>query len=683
MRRPTLTTCLLAPVFLWLGLGLIAPVPAPATGFAQATVAHAAPTTGDDVRHARARKRLEHNQPATERQDRAHRPEGPAIADNAPPIDPHLVDEFASYTATLASDAFGGRQPATPGGELAAGFIETHLAAIGGLRPAFTDDAGQPTWRQAVPVKSTEDHSALTIASDALDHPERGTDYELVHLSGSGEAAGPLVFVGYSIAADKHGYLNYAPTTDLTGKVALVLRFEPMDDRGRSRWQRDGWSYMSSLPAKVSAAARRGAAAVVVVTPPGARGEERDTLPKDETTPGLGHFEIPVVFVTRAVADALVRAGDPDGRTLADLRALADEAGVVIDLPGVRLDIHAENQPEEQTAPNIGAVLPGRGALADQYVVVGAHYDRLGMGHFASRSPDHAGQIHPGADDNASGTAAVMLAAEQMAGWYAGLDEGVEARSVLFLLFTAEESGLVGSRYYVQHPIVPIAYHAAMLNMDMVGRLGEHGLELGGMRSSRLLTQLARERLDASGIAYFEDGSIGQGRSDHASFDAAGVPNLFAFTGLHDDYHTYRDTADKLNNEGGARIARTIAMIALDAALAPASLRDGEDPVYAAEPEPEPTGPKVRVGIVPEADGDRGVRLLRVFDNTSAADAGLQPGDHIVSWNGQPVTDTASLNRLILEHEPGDIVTLGVVREDAPEGTEPEQVRMRLRSIDE
>lgn len=667
--RPTRTTlCLLATAI----AGVTAFPPHAAFADAIATT-DTQPQTGEDIRKARARERLERKQAEEDARERADRPDGPAVANDAPPLDPELLETFTRHVQTLAAEDMGGRLPGTPGGERAAAYIETQLATLG-LRPAFTDDDANPTFRQPVPIEPGYEPGEVAFASDALDSAERGEDYDLLPLSGSGEAEGTLVFASYSIPAGEDGYLTYGPTTDLTGKIALILRYEPFDGRGRSWWAADGWSYASVLAAKVAAAERRGAAGVIVVTPPGVRGERRDTLKTDDRGPTDVGFEIPVITVTRAVADKLIRAGDRDGRTLEDLTTLANESGVIVDMPGVRARVGVELSRPDRTAPNIGAILPGRGSLANEYVVIGAHYDHIGMGHFASRTPDHAGEIHPGADDNASGTSAVLLAADMLSDAYAEPDAPADARTILFLLFTAEESGLVGSTHYVSRPIAPLSRHAAMLNMDMVGRLGEHGLEIGGMASSDALIALARPRLDASGIAYFEDGSIGTGRSDHAPFDRADVPNLFFFTGLHDDYHTYRDTIDKVNLEGGARIARTVAHIALDAALEPRPFREGVA-------EPDPVGPRVRVGIVPQ-DSAGGVRLARVFDDTSASAAGLRPGDRIVSWNGEPTPDTDALNACILRHEPGEVITLGVIREGASDDAEPEELEMTLRGFE-
>jgi hypothetical protein len=272
----------------------------------------------------------------------------------------------------------------------------------------------------------------------------------------------------------------------------------------------------------------------------------------------------------------------------------------------------------------------------------------------------------------------MLTAAELLADSWSDVDG--PKRSVLFLAFSAEESGLIGSRHYVRNPIVPIERHYLMINMDMIGSLGA-ALEAGGVGTSEGLEALARPAFEKSGIDIKTSLSVGSGRSDHASFDAENVPNIFFFTGITDQYHTPDDTADTINLVGAARIATMAADLGLAAAINPEPLpyaeKDGD-----AEPQRQrmggPGGVKVRVGIAPgDYSGEAGgILIARVFDGTSAADAGLKEGDRITVWNGEAVKTVQDWMPLLTTHNPGDTIDVTIVR-DGEEMTIPMTLKAR------
>src|SRR5690606_25847108 len=302
---------------------------------------------------------------------------------------------------------------------------------------------------------------------------EAGREFDVLGLGDSGEAAGEVVFVGYGIAEGPDGYAGWDAGADLRGKVLLAYRFEPMDAAGRSRWAEQGWSAHASLADKARALARLEPAALIFANPPGADDPRaQELLPAGGGGPKA--IDVPVAMIGDTV---LARLLESAGHDAGALRARADAGGVVEPL-GVTARVTARLETRRVGGANVGGLLRGRGALQDEIVVMGAHLDHLGTGEFGSRADP--GALHPGADDNASGSAAVLMLADKLVRAYAALPEGTPARSILFLLFSGEESGLHGSRWYVDHPIRPIERHALMVNFAMIGRIQNGRLSVSG-----------------------------------------------------------------------------------------------------------------------------------------------------------------------------------------------------------
>jgi Zn-dependent M28 family amino/carboxypeptidase len=597
------------------------------------------------------------------------------------------IAAYTEHLHVLASEYMEGRLPGTPGIERAAGYLEWNFRRLG-LEPAFpvteTAATGQEvispraTYRQPFPIGDIaslgHQRASLTL-NNAPVELAAGSDFNAVAYGVSGTVDLPVTFAGYSILTGPDGYRGYAENADLTGQAVIVLRFEPMNDDGTSRWagQRD-WSYAADLGSKFRAATNRGAGAIILVTPPGAKDDRAGVLETVESSGQVRPVEVPVIHMSPEAADRLIRGGDAEGRSLADLVALANAGGAVVPLPNARakIDIAIDRRPI--MTDNLGAVLPGRGELADEFVVIGAHYDHLGTARFGTRFP---GELHLGADDNASGTAGLLTAAEMLTEAWDSIDGPV--RSVLFLAFSAEESGLNGSAHYVDNPIAPLDKHYLMINMDMIGSL-RNSLEAGGVGSGEGLAELTKPLFDRSGIEVQVGTSVGSGRSDHASFDRRGVPNIFFFTGITDQYHTPDDTADTINLEGGTSIAALAADLTVAAAVREGPLphiRTGGDG-GGRQRMGGPGAMKVRVGIAPGDYSGRtpGILVARVFEGTSAADAGVQEGDVITVWNGEPVKTVEDWMPLLASHNPGDVIQIVLLR-DGKEMTLPMTLKAR------
>lgn len=611
----------------------------------------------------------------------------PAIgAPSHPPAHPESTsDEVRTYrhhVTTLSSAFFEGRAPGTDGNRRAADYVEFFLRDFG-LQPAFPDapsenpvPASERTrYRQVFEAPaSLRPGDSVRLKSQRLSFsPHQGPaadlapakDFNTLGYSAAGAVNAPVAFVGYALGSDSHKYRSIPEGTSLKGKVAMLLRFEPMDEAGKSLWGKDGeWSFAAALEPKLRAVAQAEPEAIILVNPPGAADPRAREL-GDLTLAGRRPLGVPVVMMSAPAADQLVRAADPQGRSLMDLRRAADtlaegQSGVV-DLPGAAVDMSVDVERLPLMTDNVGAILPGVGALADRFIVIGAHYDHLGYGYFGSRADNPRGHIHFGADDNASGTSGLLMVAQNMSRAYAALPKDQPRRSVLFLAFSSEESGLVGSRFYTRHMIAPREAHDIMINMDMIGRLRDDKVELQGVGTAEGLEDWIRPYLDASGLRIAPKKG-GSGPSDHASFFAAQVPVLFFFTGLHTQYHTPDDTYDLINCEGAVRITGLVERLALDLARRPDPWKF-VGPGASGGPDEQPQargGVRVRFGIAPgDYSGDEtGVSVGQVFPGTPAEKAGLKPGDMLTNWNGKPLADVESWMPLLKEHQPGDRVII-------------------------
>jgi hypothetical protein len=639
----------------------------------------------------------------------------PVLADDA--ITPHHAPtseealkpyalRYEQHIFSLADPIMEGRAPGTAGNRMAANYIEFYWKQLG-LPPAFTtpDDPGADASDEARAIAAADgDPGAKSYRQVFLAPASRrpgdsvrlekqelsfeggrplvpGTDFNVLGYSASGEVSGPIAFVGYSIEEGADDYTSYPlvgeegskKEVDLTGKVAMLLRFEPMDAHGKSKWSDTRWSPAAGLDGKLRAAASRGASAIILVNPPGAddpRVNKLDDLSLSSRNP----LKIPVVMMSIDAADALVKAADAQGRSLMDLRTWADENGGVIDLPKAHASLNVAITKIPLITDNVGAILEGVGTLKDEIVVVGSHYDHVGYGYFGSRDPEPRGKLHPGADDNASGTTGNLIVSARMKEAWEELGD-TPRRSVLFLCFSAEEGGLVGSKFYVKHPVAPIETHALMINMDMIGRLDENkGLELGGVRTAAGLEDWLKPYIETAGFNIAPKPS-GLGPSDHASFAGAGVPALFLFTGLHKQYHMPTDTPDLINTDGATRIADLAYRVALDAALRPEpfvfNTATGRDPSKDAADDKKDDdqnlgsvqGVGVRFGIAPgDYSGNDGVVIGEIFPDLPAAKAGLKEGDRMIFWNDTALTDVESWMPMLSKHKPGDKVTIRYVR---------------------
>lgn len=477
------------------------------------------------------------------------------------------IATFRSHVEWLANPFMKGRLPGTPEMEFAREYIEHHMKAVG-LKPAWGGDnskvvgVGAESFRQPFRFngKRQGGSSKVSIKGQALDlGTVQGSGF------GSKSGKGSLTFVGYAISRGMDDYSSFEDGDDLAGQIAVSFLYEPLDAEGNSVWtEGEGFTRRSSLRRRLRSLRGLNASGAVLIVPPGVKADVEADM-KDWTV-GRRSAGLPIVILTADQGEKFVKAAGATA-SLMELRKQADAGRVIVPMnTPAQLDVSIEIVGGKE-ACNVGGLVPGRGKLAKEIVVVGAHIDHLGVGNFGSRAPRRRGEVHPGADDNASGTAAIIMMAERVVKYYASLPEGAEARSMLFIGLDAEEQGLHGAYHYARNPLVPAADHQLMINFDMIGRITDLQLRVDGTQSGVGLADIADPLFEKSPLKIMPGRSIMMA-SDHAAFFSAKIPILFGIiTPFHDDYHTPEDTTAKINSKDAIHVVELFTQIALKAAL--------------------------------------------------------------------------------------------------------------------
>ncbi|SEM13556.1 WD40-like Beta Propeller Repeat [Stigmatella aurantiaca] len=548
---------------------------------------------------------------------------------------PTPADQVAKDAAFLAAPEQEGRGIGTKGLEASGAYIEKRFGDLG-LKPA--GDGG--TFRQAFPVTVSAKPGPKTQVS--LGGTALPADaYTVLGFSAQGAVQGPLVLAGYGIAEPSLKVDDYAKL-DVKGKIAVVRRFVPDSPEfaETEKQRRSG-----DLRHKTWVAREKGAKALVVVDWPVAPSPQpKDwAMPTEAALPspsieGPGDAGIPVIVVKRSALEPLMARLSGGKRVEA------------------RLEVQLER--ETQQTFNVAGLLEAGEGKQPGVVVIGAHYDHLGLGGRNSLAPDKR-EPHVGADDNASGVAALLEIARQLTEKRAEL-----RRDVLFLAFSGEESGVLGSSYFTRaRGEAGMKDVAAMLNLDMVGRLRGNTLSVLGAESAEEWKPLVAAACEQARVQCTTGGD-GYGPSDHSPFYAAGVPVLHFFTGTHSDYHKPSDTVQALNVAGISRVADITAAIARGLGERPAL-------TYRKLPSPAPQGDmrsfNASLGTVPDyagpPNGQKGMLLAGVRAGGAAEQAGLKRGDILVKLGTHAVGSVEDLMYVLNSAKPGETVTAVVLRD--------------------
>ncbi|MBI3837431.1 MAG: M20/M25/M40 family metallo-hydrolase [Planctomycetia bacterium] len=618
----------------------------------------------------------------------------------------------------LASDELEGRGVGTKGLDLAADFLARQFREAG-LKTDLYD--GSPFQRFKMTVGASlgpNNQLALTGPPEAGGkEPQRielklGEQFNPLAIGGSGKFDLPLVFVGYGITGKEEKYDDYA-NVDVKGKAVIILRHEPQQANPHSVFDGTKTSQYAPYKRKLSNAYEHGAAAVIFCTDDFEIQKNISQLRKrwQAAVDSLIEEDVKFKAIVNSSADDWKKHQDEVQRAADDIQKLSSQLQAVQDpLLGfdgagpdlaegrtfpvlfcrrsvldqvlqsaagtslTKLEKEIDNGPTPQSrvltnwraagetsverqeveVKNIVGVLEGEGPRANETIVIGAHYDHLGWGGTGSAAPG-VHEIHNGADDNASGTATLVDVARQLAGRGKKLP-----RRLVFIAFTGEERGLIGSARYVRNPLVPLESTVAMLNMDMVGRLQDEKLIVHGTGTASEFDGLA-DRFGAQFGFHITKKPGGFGPSDHSSFYAAKVPVLFFFTGSHKDYHRPSDDVDKLNISGMRRVGGMVAELAL--ALAEAPDRPHYQEAQGGSESIGGDGDRPYFGSIPDfSQEETGYALTGVTKGGPAERAGIKAGDVIIQFGDSKIGNLEDFDSALRKFKAGDKVPVVVKR---------------------
>ena len=623
-----------------------------------------------------------------------------ALARQAPSGAPSAdLERLRAHVARLASDKLEGRKTGTRGAEEAAAYVAAEFKRVGLEPGGDAQGAGPRSFLQKFPYVAAAElgrGNAMTLARRPGGDAPAGKPAGVAMTVGeawlpfgfSANAtveSSPVVFVGYGVTAAEQNYDDYRDA-GAKGKIALAFAGTPDGDNPHGRFARAGEPRF-----KAAAALAAGAKALVIIADEvNFRDDRLSRLSYDNA----GDAGLPVVALSRQAAAQVFGIStlvDPVTELAAAWRRFREKKAAAPAFPaedyalkGLRdssLSIKTDVARKGAPAANVVGVLEGSDPkLKDEVIVVGAHYDHLGRGGRGSLAP-REGDVHYGADDNASGTAAVVELARLLSRERAGM-----RRTVVFVAFGGEEEGLLGSKFYVEHPARPGAQTVAMVNLDMVGRLREDALTIGGVGTAaewRALIEKVNGRAFAAAVLPHGHGAAprageavvtgadgrvvasaaprrpfklrlnedGFGPSDHASFYARQVPVLFFFTGTHEDYHKPSDTADRVNYDGLARVADLVRDLVAGLQGSDARPTFTRARVEAAA---RATGFRVYLGTVPSyGDSADGMKLDGVREGSPAEAAGLRAGDVIVKLAGRDIRNVYDYTQALSEMKAG------------------------------
>jgi hypothetical protein len=597
----------------------------------------------------------------------------------------------------LASDEFEGRGVTTEGINKAADFIANEFRKVG-LKPGGKNGSYFQPFTMPGGTMVTPGKIELTGPQGQVIELKPGVQFNTLGMSHAGEVTAPLVFAGYGITTGKDEKVSYDDYKDIdvAGKIVVVLRDTPNAGNRHIPFAGPQRQMHASFTQKMKNALAHKAAAIVFVS-------DRDTAQKGDellrygfTASAPSPSKLPAFHMRRSVLDMLLQSS-LDQR-LSDIERDIDRDGKPrsASLAGWSGHLLADVKRDGLALKNVVGVLEGNGPLADETIVIGAHYDHLGYGGVSSLAGPKVQAMHRGADDNGSGTTTLL----ELARRFAATRERT-GRRLVFIAFSGEESGLLGSVHYTKNPLFPLDKTVTMVNMDMVGRL-RRDAKGPWAKALSLMTPVPanvfpvlplahaavgvhagdfepRDRLIVYGTGtakgfdklidelndkhHFRLNKIatGFGPSDHSSFYSKKIPVYFFFTGDHPDYHRPGDTADKINVEGMARIADLVQDLVVYLA------QQSKRPEYVQVKESggnRPEGRIPRLGIRPDyTDDAEGVLLGDVSPDGPAARAGLKAGDRIVAINDKPVKDLKAYMSVLAGHKQGAGIEVSILRD--------------------
>lgn len=569
-------------------------------------------------------------------------------------IDP---DQYMEHIRYLASPDMKGRATGSPELERAAHYIAGQFRSIG-LQPLQGKSYLQP-FSVTTNAKLGRGNHFDYSDGGRIHALKFGQEFIPFNFSSKTKVSGAVVFAGYGITAPEYNYDDYAGI-DVKDKLALVLRHEPQENEEKSVFAGKVYTEHAQFYSKAVNAKAHGAKGVILINDAPTHSGDGDDLEKfgraaGPSDAGIAFVQIKYKFARQWISEAgkdldeIVREIDKDLKP----RSIALSASL-------RIDESIDVGRVIRTAHNVAGYLAGE---TNEYLAIGAHYDHLGHGEQFSMAPSLAGTVHPGADDNASGAAGVI----ELARWFSR--QPGQKRGILFLAFAGEELGLLGSGYYVNHPYLPADKNIGMINLDMIGRMKDGKLYVGGVGTGEGFKPMLEHVIAKSSLHVDFSDATGYGSSDHTSFTAKQVPVLFFFSGLHGDYHKPSDTWDKID------APQTLKMLELIGAVSEELIQAPDRPRFVRVKDASPHGGQVAgsgsgygpyFGSIPDfAEIKTGVRFADVRDGSPAAKAGLRAGDVLIEFAGKRIQNLYDFTYALRAQKPGDEVTVKVLRDGA------------------
>ncbi len=557
------------------------------------------------------------------------------------------VDELRDHLKYLASDELQGRRAGSEGADKAAEYIAVEFKAYG-LSPAGDNGSFFQPFEFVAGIKMGPKNTFAASTKGKEETFALNEDFRPLGFSSTAVFEGAAAFAGYGIVSKEKGYDDFAGL-DVKDKAVIVLRFHPEGDN-----QHSDFNQYASLRYKATKAREQGATALIVVTGPA--DTDKDELMRLTYDQSAGSAGIPAFTMTQAAANRLLASR---GMTIKQLQEgiNTEKKPNSMVLDGVRLKASADVEEIRKTSKNVLGYLEGSDALRNEVLVVGAHYDHLGMGgeNSGSLQPDTIA-IHNGADDNGSGTVGLL----ELAQYYSSQRSSLK-RSMLFIAFTGEELGLLGSAHFVKNPTIPLERIVAMVNMDMIGRLKERKLIVYGIGTSPGFEELA-QKANADSTFVLKLNKDGFGPSDQSSFYGKNIPVFHFFTDLHSDYHRPSDDWQLINYEGMKQVLEYVRRITMNLNTTEAK------PQYVQVEQPkvaEGSGRGIRsyTGTIPDfGEQAEGMKISGVREGSPAAKAGLQGGDIIVKFGTIDIKNLYDYTFALGEYKPGDEVEVVVKR---------------------